>query len=265
MAAFGLQRGIKGSEAQHISTHEYYRSLIAQGEDLQANIAQLLEEQEKARLVVAEAEQAKKDLARIKSEAKTKELKSSTLVACLSKNSATKTATTALNGLNSLLGGNKVNRLEKENAKLHREVEDLNDQIERLHTDMQKLKDNHTRELNRTIEQHQQEVSNLKHLLDKAYKWLPSFKRFLNMERECLQYGFNKEQTAKLLHGQAINYSGWLHSNENRRYAFADNVTAQVIADEKRFLFLHINETPIVQWFKEQFELGQEQRRGIKM
>ena len=122
MAAYGLKRGIKGSEAQHISTHEYYRSLIAQGEDLQANIAQLLEEQEKARLVIAEAEQAKKDLARIKSaikreqrhacmdvaeceqtrlkakaETKTEELKSSTLVACLSKNSATKTATTALN------------------------------------------------------------------------------------------------------------------------------------------------------------------------
>ena len=51
MAAYGLQRGIKGSEVQHISTHEYYRSLISQGEDLQANITQLLEEQEKARLV----------------------------------------------------------------------------------------------------------------------------------------------------------------------------------------------------------------------
>ena len=70
MAAYGLQRGIKGSEAQHISTHEYYRSLIAQGEDLQANVTQLLEEQEKARLVIAEAEQAKKDLARIKVEIK---------------------------------------------------------------------------------------------------------------------------------------------------------------------------------------------------
>ena len=249
MAAFGLQRGIKGSEAQHISTHEYYRSLIAQGEDLQANIAQLLEEQEKARLVVAEAEQAKKDLARIKSEAKTKELK----------NSATKTATTALNGLNSLLGGNKVNRLEKENAQLHREVEDLNDQIERLHADMQKLKDNHAREFNRTIEQYQQEVSNLKRILDKAYRWFPSFKRFLNLERECLQYGFNMEQTDKLLHGQTVNYSGWLHSNEYKRNALANNVTAKIIMDEKHFLFLHINGTPITQWFKEQFGVCQKE------
>ena len=159
---------------------------------------------------------------------------------------------------------NDLTMLGNKNAQLHREVEDLNEQIERLHTDMQKLKDNHERELNRTIEQHQQEVSNLKRILDKAYQWFPSFKRFLNMERECLQYGFNMEQTDKLLHGQRINYSGWLHSNEYRRNALANNVTAQVIRDEKRNLFLHINETPIVLWFKEQFGLGQEKRRGLR-
>ncbi len=84
------------------------------------------------------------------------------------------------------------------------------------------------------------------------------------MERECLEYAFNAEQTDKLLHGQAVNYSGLLHSNEYRRNALADNVTAKVIRNEKRNLFLHINQTPIAQWFKEQFGIGQEQRRGIK-
>ena len=107
-----MQRGIKGSEAQHISTHEYYRSLIAQGKDLQANVTQLLEEREKAREVIAEAEQAKKNLVRIRAEAKTEDLK----------NSATKTAAAALNGINSLLGGNKVSRLEKEKAQLYKEA-----------------------------------------------------------------------------------------------------------------------------------------------
>lgn len=228
---------------------------VCQGEGLQANITQLLKEQEKARQVIDEAEQAKKALARIKAEAKTEELK----------NSATKTATSVLNGVNSLLGGNKVNRLEKENAQLHREVEDLNDQIERLHTDMQKLKDNHARELNRTNEQHQQEVGNLKRILDKAYRWFPSFKRFLNMERECLECGFSEEQTDKLIHGHAIKYSGWLHSNEYRRNALANNVSAQVIRDEKRNLFMHINQMPIMQWFREQFGFGQEQKRGIRI
>jgi hypothetical protein len=142
MAVYGLQRGIKGSEAQHISTHEYYRNLIAQGEDLQANITQLLVREAEAREVIDEAGQARKELVRIKAEAKTEELK----------NSAAKTATAALNGLSSLMGGNKVNRLEKENAQLHREVDELGERIERLQTDMQKLKDNHARELNRTNE-----------------------------------------------------------------------------------------------------------------
>ena len=118
--------------------------------------------------------------------------------------------------------------------------------------------------MNRANEQHQQEVSNLKRLLDKAYRWFPSFKRFLNMEREFLQCGFSEEQTEKLLHGHTINYSGCLHSNEYRRNALADNVTAQVIRDEKRNLFLHINQTPFAQWFKEQFGIGQEQRRGLR-
>ena len=128
---------------------------------------------------------------------------------------------------------------------------------------MQKLKDDHTRERYRAEEQRQQEVSNLKRLLDKAYRWFPSFKRFLNMERECLQYGFTAEQTDKLLHGQAVSYSGLLHSNEYRRNVFADNVTAQVIRDEKRNLFLHINDTPIALWFKEQFGIGLKQQRGL--
>lgn len=88
--------------------------------------------------------------------------------------------------------------------------------------------------------------------------------RFIDMECECLDCGFNKEQTDKLLHGQAINYSGLLHSNEYRRNALADNVTAKVIRNEKRDLFLHINQTPIAQWFKEQFGIGQEQQRGIR-
>ena len=106
----------------------------------------------------------------------------------------------------------------------------------------------------------------MKRLLDKAYRWFPSFKRFLNMERECLECGFNMEQTDKLLHGQRINYSGWLHSTEYRRNALANNVTAQVIRDEKRFLFLHINGMPIDKWFREQLGLGQtEIQKGIRL
>ncbi len=121
------------------------------------------------------------------------------------------------------------------------------------------------RDLDNIKAQIQHEVTNIKRILDKAYQWFPSFKRFLNMERQCLQYGFSEEQMEKLLHGQTINYSGWLQSNEYRWNALADNVSAQVIRDEKRNLFLHINQMPIAQWFRKQFGIGQEQRKGIKI
>lgn len=89
---------------------------------------------------------------------------------------------------------------------------------------------------------------------------------WVNMERECLQYGFSEEQTDKLLHGQIIQYSGWLHSNEYRRNAIAKDVSAEVKQDSKRNLFLFINEMPIAKWFQKQMGVGQSetQNRGLR-
>ena len=47
------------------------------------------------------------------------------------------------------------------------------------------------------------------------------------------------------MHGHTIIYSGWLYSIEYRQNALEDNVSAQVIKDKKRNLFLQINKTPI--------------------
>ena len=74
------------------------------------------------------------------------------------------------------------------------------------------------------------------------------------LRREDLCKG--KKQVDRLLHGQTINYRGWLHSNEYRCNVLANNITAQVTMDEKRNLFLHIKQTPIAYWSKEQFKLG---------
>ena len=66
MEKYGLKRGVRGSLAKHLSTHEYYRSLITQGEDIQENIANLLARETEARCIIEEAERAKMELARIK-------------------------------------------------------------------------------------------------------------------------------------------------------------------------------------------------------
>lgn len=38
MEKYGLQRGIDGSEARHITTQQYYRDLVQQTEQLQIDI-----------------------------------------------------------------------------------------------------------------------------------------------------------------------------------------------------------------------------------
>lgn len=46
MRKYGLERGIKGSEARHITTPQYYRELFAQNEDLKESIGYLEEEKQ---------------------------------------------------------------------------------------------------------------------------------------------------------------------------------------------------------------------------
>ncbi len=46
MQRYGLERGIRGSEARHISTPQYYRELFTQNEDLKENIEYLQEEKQ---------------------------------------------------------------------------------------------------------------------------------------------------------------------------------------------------------------------------
>lgn len=257
MEKYGLKRGVRGSTAKHLSTHEYYRNLITQGEDIQANIANLLareaeaqniiEEAEQAKMVIGEAACARQELARIKAEAKTVELK----------NSAAKTATAALNGINSLLGGNKVNRLESENRQLHGEVTKLKGSIEQMRTDMQKMKDIHTAEQLRALERHEREVGNLRRIIDKAKEWFPMLAEFIRIERCCRSVGLSERHTDELLQGKVLIVTGKLRSEEHKRSFAIEKARMQVGREErdgKTVLDLLVDRVPIARWFKEQWE-----------
>ncbi len=247
MARYGLKRGIRGSVAKHLSTHEYYRSLITQGEDIQASISTLLAREAEARRIIEEAEQAKQELARIKAETKTVELK----------NSAAKTATAALNGINSLLGGNKVNRLESENRKLHGEVAELKESIGQMRTDMQEMRDSHTAELLRASEQHQREVGSLRRIIDKAKEWFPMLAEFLRIERLCRSVGLSEKHTDELLQGKVLVVTGKLRPEEYRRSFAVEKACLQVgrtEKDGKTVLDLLVDRVPIAAWFKGVFE-----------
>ena len=247
MEKYGLKRGVRGSLAKHLSTHEYYRSLITQGEDIQANIANLLAREVEARRIIAEAEKAKQELARIKAETKTVELK----------NSAARTATAALNGIGSLLGSNKMSRLESENRQLHGEVAELKESIEQMRTDMQKMRDSYTAEQLRVSEQHQREIGNFRRIIDKAKEWFPILAEFLRIERICRSVGLSERHTDELLQGKVLVVTGKLFSDEYKRSFTVEKVRLKVGREErdgKTVLDLLVDRVPIAAWFKEKWE-----------
>ena len=244
MSGYGLQRGIDGSEARHITTRQYYRDLVQQTEQLQTDIVQLQDRKETAQ----------EELKRAKKEVQTEKLKGA----------ATTAATNIAESVGSLFGSNKVKTLERENTALHRKVTTHKETIEALQDRLQTMQTEHSHQLLDMQQKHinelaqtetifKREISRLTVLLNKTLKWFPQIKDMINLERLCLAVGFNKEQTATLLTGKPVEYSGELYSEEHKRKFMAKDVKAKVFSDNGKFV-LTIDLRTIGEWFKEQFE-----------
>lgn len=244
MSGYGLQRGIDGSEAKHITTRQYYRDLVQQTEQLQTDIAQLQDRKD----------MAQEELRRAKKEVQTEKLKGA----------ATTAAANIAESVGSLFGSNKVKALERENSALHQVVATHEETIETLQAKIQTMQADHNRQLLDMQQKHinelgqteanlKREISRLTVLLSKTVKWFPQIKDMLNLERLCLAVGFNKEQTATLLTGNPVEYCGELYSEEHKRKFMAKEVKAKVFTDKGKFVLM-IDLRPIGEWFREQFE-----------
>ena len=139
MAKYGLQRGVRGSEARHTTTAQYYRDLLNQTEDIQENIG----------LLLAEKERAESELAKIKSEARTEQLK----------NKATDAMTAIASGLGSLFGSGKLKELEQANGKLQGKIDKRDNQIRLLNEHMRMQEERHSTEKHCQQEIHRQELN----------------------------------------------------------------------------------------------------------
>lgn len=268
MTKYGLQRGIDGSKARHVTTQEFYRNAIARQQNLQDNIGELLRiEEEKRKAVEHATEQeqtAREQLRRtaaelnaVKGELKTKRLK----------NSAAEVGTTILDGIGSMIGTPKVKWQEQEIGVLRQEVSARDETIEILQTKIQSIQSEHSRELT-TIQarhttekanltnRHEKEVSLLKAIISKAVKWFPYFREMIRMESVCRTVGFDDEQTTTLIKGKPLEYSGELYSEEHNCKFTVERVTAQITPDptDKRKLQLNIDKVPFKEWCREKFE-----------
>ena len=268
MAKYGLQRGIDGSKARHVTTQEFYRNAIAQQQNLQDNIGELLRiEEEKCKAVDyatkqeqrarAELHRTAAELNAVKGELKTERLK----------NSAAEVGTSILDGIGSMIGTSKVKRQEQEIGALRQEVAGRDETIEILQTKILTMQSDHSRELT-TIQarhavktanltkQHEKEVLLLKTTLSKAVNWFPYFREMIRMENVCRTVGFDNEQTVTLIKGKSLEYSGELYSEEHNCKFTVERVIAQVMPDptDKRKLQLNIDKVPFNEWYREKLD-----------
>lgn len=268
MAKYGLQRGIDGSKARHVTTQEFYRNAIARQQNLQDNIGELLRIEEEKRKAVehvtkqeqtarAELHRTAAELNAVKGELKTKKLK----------NSAAEVGTTILDSIGSMIGTSKVKRQEQEIGVLRQEAAARDETIEILQTKIQTMQSEHSRELTtmqarHTTEKanltnrHEKEISLLKAIISKATMWFPYFREMIRMESVCRTVGFDDEQTTTLIMGKPLEYSGKLYSEEHNCKFAVERVTAQITPDptDKRKLQLNIDKVPFKEWCRRKFE-----------
>ena len=247
MAKYGLQRGVRGSEARHTTTAQYYRDLKRQTGKLEANVQQLQTEQRQAEQLLNEVKQ---------------EIKSEKLEAA-----KTEAKTAFVSKVGSLFGSGKLKELEADNHALQSEVAARDESIELLQQQIERQQEVHNRQLMEIQAKHRREMSDkeaeqqkkvsfLKSIIQKAQKWFPLFQELVYMEKFCLKIGFNETQTSTLISGKPLFYEGELYSEEHKRKFKTERAGFQVVKDptNRSKLALAINGQLIGEWFKEQFD-----------
>lgn len=258
MNKYGLQRGVDGSLARHISTMQYYKQLVEQQDSLQENIENLL----------GLEEEAMKKLKQVKGEINVQKMKGAAV-----------NATTAIaDGVSSLFGGSKVKKLEAENENLKRNIVNLQKQVQAEQREQTKMENRHSSEINRVDWSYRQKIAEYDNRLELIDTYFPIVKELIPIAEQCREVGFTEELTRRIVSLQPVEFKGRLYSKEYKEKFRTEHSTATVERDpqEKGKFRLCIDGVPILDWFRKKFQeikekLGlntpveNKQRKGLKI
>ncbi|MCD8259235.1 MAG: plasmid recombination protein [Bacteroides uniformis] len=236
MSKYGLQRGIDGSLAKHISTMQYYKGLVEQQDSLQENIETLL----------GLEEEAQKKLKKLKGEINVQKMKGAAV-----------NATTAIaDGVSSLLGGSKVKRLEAENENLKRDTANLQRQVQAEQREQKNMEHRHNSEIIRIDQSYQQKIKEYDNRLKQIDTYFPIVTELLPIAEQCREVGFTEELTRQIVSLQPVGFKGRLYSKEHKEKFRTEHSTASVERNpqEKGKFQLCIDGMPILEWFRIKFQ-----------
>ena len=231
MEKYGLQRGVRGSEARHTTTAQYYRDLIRQTGELEANVQQLQTEQQ----------QAEQQLDEVRQEVKSEKLEAAKTEA--------KAAFVAKVG--SLFGSNK---LKEEREELQQRISALENQNKEL---IQHIK---------TMErEHKEERTKFNEYVDKIQRYFPYVEKLLPLIDFCQNtLKFSERVIQELCKLKEIRLKGDFYSTEFNRKFHDENAAFIFKEDKNRKGHYHIcvNGIPLVQWFRQK---ANEWRNGLRI
>ena len=236
MNKYGLQRGVDGSLAKHISTMQYYKQLVEQQDSLQENIENLL----------GLEEEAMKKLKQVKEEINVQKMKGATV-----------NDTTAIaDGVSSLFGGSKVKRLEEENENLKRNIVNLQKQVQAEQREQTKMENRHSSEINRVDRSYRQKIAEYDNRLELIDTYFPIVKELMPIAEQCREVGFTEELTRRIVSLQPVEFKGRLYSKEYKEKFRTEHSTATVERNpqEKGKFRLCIDGIPILDWFRKKFQ-----------
>ena len=236
MNKYGLQRGVDGSLAKHISTMQYYKQLVEQQDSLQENIENLL----------GLEEEAMKKLKQVKEEINVQKMKGAAV-----------NATTAIaDGVSSLFGGSKVKRLEEENENLKRNIVNLQKQVQAEQREQTKMENRHSSEINRVDWSYRQKIAEYDNRLELIDTYFPIVKELMPIAEQCREVGFTEELTRRIVSLQPVEFKGRLYSKEYKEKFRTEHSTATVERNpqEKGKFRLCIDGIPILDWFRKKFQ-----------
>ncbi len=270
MNKYGLIRGVKGSDARHITLTEFYRNQVVECKNLQENIGLLLAVEDAKRLSIeelkrqeqkakqqskqaeilkqqkeTELKKTEESLNQVKGQLKTEELKSK----------AADVGSNIIDGIGSLVGTSKVKRQQQEIENLKEEKETLSQEVKSLKQDIHSMQ-----------KEHQTAMDKLKQELKKIHDLFPKLKELLWIERVLQVMRFSEELIKEIMKMKSVGFKGEIYSAEYQRYFKTEHSVAEIKEHpkEKDKLQLTIDGISYTNWFREKYKEFQE-AIGIKV
>lgn len=224
MEKYGLQRGVRGSEARHTTTAQYYRDLKRKTGELEANMRQLQTEQQ----------QAEQQLDEVRQEVKSEKLE-------VAKTEA-KAAFVAKVG--SLFGGGKLKEFEHRNEDLQKRIQELENEARQRERQQAKQ----IQEIRNAYEQQHRKLSEFADFVRRYFPYVEKLMPIINFLRDRLK--FNDGIIRRLCEFKEVGIKGELYSSEFNRSFDTRHSVCSIKQDENGKFDFKIDGVSHVNWFR---------------